>query len=868
MLVIWNHRITAQSYVTEAVSTKLNSSQFTLLHQYGAFDLVDYIGEPQLLEEFPHQITEHQAIYVNGREIEVPRGKFDIEGHPRSLLRFAGPIIRAWLKHLSELGIQQHFFCPPYGVCVAIPNLEALQAVREKLPVIVGCVPYTQDLCQRHHSSLSHNLMGLAGIGVHWLDLVFFSQADKERVKAELMIKGKSVLAESRYKLRLEYSGSVADLRAMKGVKLVDQARPALVASLELLEAVGVPQSFGWMDDEKLDGSGQIVAVADTGLDNGFADDSIHPDFRGRVSEITSWPINESWNSYVKSPGANDGGIDKNSGHGTHVAGLVLGDGSASEGRYRGLAPKAKLVFQAIEQFTAINTAHQTEIASGYYLSGRPLDLRELFGEARSYGARIHVNAWGDPSQGAYTDDCYEADDFLQKNADALILFAAGNDGADKNGDRRIDERSLYSPAAAKNVIAIGATEGPRQGVGLRVNWSAFDHERVKRFTNLRDREDAISGQPEHIALISSAGPTRDGRIKPDLCAPGTNLAAPRSQATANRGWGLASPLPFYMYYGGTSMATGAAGGYFALLRQSWQAHQNNTPPSGMALKALAILAAQPVLRRDESGVEPRNIAGFGSINLVQALPGKNNSIRLIDFREPGMNTGDMKSFPFRLNQAQPFKAVLTWYDVPGEVLVNNLNLCLENDGQILHWGNHESGQTGQPDQHNNVEVIEVDMLAAGQYVLRVIAANVPAAPQSFALAFHSPMSRVTAIPLQWLYGIGEVYAGRLKDNGITHIDDLLDISLAALETLLQQQGRSVQKIYTSLLLLAERLNWQLPANIPATITLAQLHQPSHAEVSDTDWQIVTRVLLPLTRVFDSSKQARIQLADLYSLQM
>jgi len=46
------------------------------------------------------------------------------------------------------------------------------------------------------------------------------------------------------------------------------------------------------------------------------------------------------------------------------------------------------------------------------------------------------------------------------------------------------------------------------------------------------------------------------------------------------------------------------------------------------------------------------------------------------------------------------------------------------------------------------------------------------------------------------------------------------------------------------------------------------LQQPSYAEVSDQEWQAVTRVLLPLTRVFDSSKQTRIQLADLYSLQM
>lgn len=868
MLVIWNHTITSHSAVDETDPTKLNKSDFSVLHHYSAFDLVEYNGAPEILKNIPHQITENQPIYVNGAQVFVPRGSFDIESHPRSLLRFAGPIVREWLKRLRDLNIKQHFFCPPYGLCVEFPNREALLQLRESLAVAVGCIAYTQHLCHRHHNLLPKQFLNKAAIGGDWLDLVFFTQLDKERIKAQLIDAGKTVLAESRYKLRVEYSDSASELRAMKGVKLVDQARPSLVASLELLDAVGVPPSLHWMQLDRLDGMGQIVAVADTGLDKGIADDSIHPDFRGRVNAIRSWPINESWNSYVQQPGADDGGVDKHSGHGTHVAGLVLGDGFASEGRYRGMAPKAQLVFQAIEQFTAINTLHQNEIASGYYLSGRPLDLRELFNEARSLGARIHVNAWGDPSQGAYTDDCYEADDFLHKNPDAVILFAAGNDGADKDGDRRIDQRSLYAPASAKNVIAIGATEGPRQGVGLRVNWNAFDQSRVKRFSNPRDREDAISGEPEHVALISSAGPTRDGRIKPDLCAPGTNLAAPRSQATDNRGWGLASPLPFYMYYGGTSMATGAAGGYFALLRQSWQAYLHDTPPSGMALKALAILAAQPVLRRDEDATEPRNIAGFGSINLLHALPSKDNPIRLIDFREPGLSTGEVKSYPFSLNKTQRFKAVLSWYDVPGEVLVNNLNLCLERAGQVLYWGNHEPGQSGQPDQHNNVEVIEVADLAPGHYVVRVIAANIPAAPQSFAVAFHSPLVQGCTIPIEWLHGIGTVYASRLKDKGYSTLNDVLSLSLPGLEELLEVQGVISQKIYTSLLLLAERLNWQLPANIPASITLAELHQPSYLGVSDLDWQTVTRALLPLTRVFDSSKHKRIQLQDLYSVQM
>ena len=76
-----------------------------------------------------------------------------------------------------------------------------------------------------------------------------------------------------------------------------------------------------------LDGSGQIIAVADSGLD----DD--HGDFGTRL--ISSNDV------------IGDGSTaDKHSGHGTHVSCTVLGDGS--KGGYAGVAPSAELYFQAM----------------------------------------------------------------------------------------------------------------------------------------------------------------------------------------------------------------------------------------------------------------------------------------------------------------------------------------------------------------------------------------------------------------------------------------------------------------------------------------------------------------------------------------
>ena len=857
MLVIWN----------SSSSVEIESTRFKLLQRYDAFDLVDFLGQVEELSGISHTVTENQPIYVNGSPVTIPRGNFAVEGHPRTLIRFAGPITRRWQKLIKAFKIKIHFLCPPYGMCVEFPRPEILQQLVERLPLLIASAPYTQEHCTRRTVSLPLAIKNLAGVSGKWVDLVFFTQTDRDRIKTEFEQSGKRVVAESLYKLRLENDMPLTALRDLKGVKLVDETRPVITASLELLDAIGLPQFPMTDSHEELSGQGQFIAVADTGLDWGLSEATIHPDFTGRVHEITSWPINESWNQYVTQPGHDDGAVDSNTGHGTHVAGLALGSGEASQGHYRGVAPKAKLVFQAIEQFTKIKSTYAGDLQSGYYLSGRPLDLRDLFSEARELGARIHVNAWGDPSQGGYTDDCYEADDFLAKHQDAIILFAAGNDGADKDGNRRIDARSLYSPASAKNVIAIGATEGPRQGVGLRVNWDAFDDARNKRFANSDDRRDAISGEPEHIALISSAGPTRDGRIKPDLCAPGTNLAAPRSQATSGNGWGLASPLPYYMYYGGTSMATGAAGGYFALLRQAWQSHLSDVAPSGAALKALAILAAHPILRRDSLQEEPRNIGGFGSIHLAKALPTAENGIRLVDFREPGLHTGETKTFSFRLNQEQEFKAVLCWYDAPGEVLINDLDLSLECEGVVYRWGNHDGNETGQPDRQNTVELIQVSALKPGNYTLRVTAANIPAGPQAFALVFNSPADKQLTIPLSWISGIGSAFEEQLISQGVSSINQLLNVTLENLQMLLNRKGQTTQNLYTRLVLLEERLNWTLPLHMPAELNLSQLMKTSNPAVPNEEWQLATRYLSPLIQVFNRNRHKQIQLSDLYQMQ-
>ncbi len=109
-------------------------------------------------------------------------------------------------------------------------------------------------------------------------------------------------------------------------------------------------------------GRGEIVAVADSGLDNGKIP-TTHPDFHGRVRHIESFPIRKSLATYVVNPGADDGAADDVSGHGTHVAGSIVGNGAVAQNLppdvaqklggspFKGTAPGAELVFQAIGQY-------------------------------------------------------------------------------------------------------------------------------------------------------------------------------------------------------------------------------------------------------------------------------------------------------------------------------------------------------------------------------------------------------------------------------------------------------------------------------------------------------------------------------------
>ena len=98
------------------------------------------------------------------------------------------------------------------------------------------------------------------------------------------------------------------------------------------------------------------------------------------------------------------------------------------------MAPKASLIFQAVED------------NSTGYITHIPSDLNTLFSQADGAGADLHTNSWGSSMSGMYTSSSQDVDEYVWDNRDFFILFAAGNEGIDMDGDGVIDYYSMGSP--------------------------------------------------------------------------------------------------------------------------------------------------------------------------------------------------------------------------------------------------------------------------------------------------------------------------------------------------------------------------------------------------------------------------------------
>ncbi len=481
--------------------------------------------------------------------------------------------------------------------------------------------------------------------------------------------------------------------------------------------------------DHGLFGTGQIISISDSGLDANEAWFTTLNKGAGDHTEITTAdsPVPPALGAtradnkvyaYWVQPGAT--AYDNNSTcpggsstsyHGTHTSGTIAGDAGGSVGATvytastptssghelaDGMAPNAQLLFQDIGNDT-----------SGC------LSITNLGGtlrQAHDAGAGIHSASWGSASAGAYSGSDRVVDNTLSQIEDLIFVVSAGNSGSAAT--------TTGSPGNAKNSITVGALghAGSRS-----------------------------------IASFSSRGPTQDGRIKPDIMAPGSSTisASGDSSTTATIEAAVSKPLS------GTSMAAPTIAGNAGLVRQYFmdgfyprgaKTTADTYTPSGMAMKAVLLNGTNPIL-----GATPADQFGTGNYgwgrawtdsNLwftttPSAFGNDNRRLRLFERTNvSGLQTADVNEYTIaNVQVGQELRATLTWYDPEATsgsalTLVNNLDLEVVGPGATLYRGNvFASGVSttgGSADIRNTVEQVRLTAPAAGSYTFRVKGTAVP----------------------------------------------------------------------------------------------------------------------------------------------
>jgi len=449
-----------------------------------------------------------------------------------------------------------------------------------------------------------------------------------------------------------------------------------------------------------LTGQNQVAAMADTGLDSGDTR-AIHQDFGGAIkSGYAVGMFGKTW-------------ADPQ-GHGTHVAGSVLGRGTASGGLLKGGAFSAQMVAQGMWSPILNNLSV-------------PSNLAGMFTQAYNDGARVHTNSWGAAANfGAYEKMASTVDQVMFDKEDLLVLFAAGNSGVDKNRDGKIDPNSVGTPGTAKNALTVGASENLNSTGGIQRKVSELKPA-PENWPVAPISDDKLSDNINGLAVFSSRGPTNDGRLKPDIVAPGTNILSVQSQQPgATQLWGAYNPN--YAWAGGTSMATPLTAGAAVIARQYLIEKKSIATPSAALVKAYLLHTATEMFpgQFGEIGaargqeiltLRPNNDEGYGRVNMQEVVTNPNF---LFLEQNAGVATSEAKEFKLDV-PAGKLVANIVWTDAPGstnasKALVNDLDFEV-----VLPGGKVISAN----DAINNHSFVQADT-SAGSAIVKVKGVNVP----------------------------------------------------------------------------------------------------------------------------------------------
>ena len=428
--------------------------------------------------------------------------------------------------------------------------------------------------------------------------------------------------------------------------------------------------------------SSQMICIHDSGLDNGDVN-NIHPDFKNKriVGMITSGASRDRGSSSWYD----------NSGHGTHVAGTACGTGAASDGQFCGMASGASILILACGGAAGLYVGSDSELESTY-----------------NQGARVMNNSWGSGSSGSYSSESRSYDTLVWNHKDYTVCFAAGNDNSKLNLPT---ECHLTPGACSKNVIAVGASENYRPMASPET--------------------EPYDGLHQGMAFFSSRGPCSDGRIKPDIAAPGTaiNSCKASREATSVRS-------EYYTQLYGTSMASPVAAGCAAVIRDYLIKKRGVSSPSASLVKAVMFCGARTLYPGQYPYFEeipqtrPNAVEGHGHINMQESLEPTDGEMK---FKEYSVGNGQVITNFFDKPENTDLTVGLVWSDYPGttsaaKALVNDIDLTVIDPNGARNTLN---------DHVNNAEVMHLRSCPAGRYTVIIKGYNIMQGPQPCSLVVN-----------------------------------------------------------------------------------------------------------------------------------
>lgn len=455
--------------------------------------------------------------------------------------------------------------------------------------------------------------------------------------------------------------------------------------------------------------------------------------------------------------------------HATHVAGTIGGSGLGSGGTNRGMAPGVDIISYALEQPGGLTQG---------FLYTNPLDLESDYTEAITvYGADISNNSIGTNTapngfpcswEGDYGVTDTVIDSIVRGSIDGnpfLIVWANGNERS--SGACGTQYRTTAPPACAKNHITVGA----------------------------------LNSNDDSVTSFTSWGPADDGRMKPDVSAPGCQTGGDNGITSTSSSGG-------YNVKCGTSMASPVTCGVSALLLQDFRAQFPGQPD--FRNSTLKILLAHSAVDLVNAG--PDYQTGYGSIRAQAAV----DLLRTGNFFEAEVSQGGVHSaVAFVQPGTTQLKITIAWDDPAGTpnvspALVNDLDLVVRSPSGVQHypWTLGGTASPGTPavrtqaNRVDNIEQVLVDNPEAGVWSVEVVGFNVPVGPQPFSLVASPSIqncSDVGSVSLdQQFYNCDSLATIKVIDCGLNQNNSVVESVVVSIATTSEPGGLPIMLTETS----------------------------------------------------------------------